>query len=151
MVSLAAFAGLRRGEIATTRGDQLADDYDGPVLRVLGKGGRTRLVPLDAGIAAQIAARGQGWTFPGQIDGHLSPAHVGKIVSRLMPGDWTAHTLRHRFASAAYSDARDIRAVQELLGHASVRTTQIYTAVPDGARRAAVAAAAAGYNLQAAG
>lgn len=51
-------------------------------------------------------------------------------------GEWTAHTLRHRFASTAYAGSRDIRTVQELLGHSSVATTQIYTAVPDGSIRA---------------
>lgn len=146
MVSLGAFVGLRRGEIATTRGDAVGEDLDGPVLRVTGKGGHVRVVPLDEGIAEQITARGPGWTFPGQIDGHLSPAHVGKLVSRVMPEGWTAHSLRHRFASAAYAHERDIRAVQELLGHKSVRTTQMYTAVPDRARRSAASAAAAGFN-----
>ena len=67
--------------------------------------------------------------------------HVGKIVSRLLPDGWTTHTLRHRFASAAYRADRDIRAVQDLLGHADVRTTQIYTAIPDHARRRACSAA----------
>lgn len=54
----------------------------------------------------------------------------------------TAHQLRHRFASAAYRATHDIRSVQELLGHASVATTQVYVAVPGEALRAAVAAAA---------
>ena len=73
--------------------------------------------------------------------GHLAPATVGIMVARELPGDWTCHTLRHRFASVAYRQDRDIRAVQELLGHTSVTTTQIYTAVPDGAKRRAAAAA----------
>lgn len=51
--------------------------------------------------------------------------------------------LRHRFASTAYVQARhDIRAAQELLGHASVKTTQVYTATASGAKRSAVEAAA---------
>lgn len=149
MVALAAFGGLRRGEIATTRGDNiledLSEDDDGYSLRVTGKGGRVRIVPLPDGVAHAVLARGEFWTFPGAIDGHLSPSRVGEIVSALMPDNWSAHTLRHRFASAAYAGDRDIRAVQELLGHASVRTTQIYTAVPNGARRAAVRHASAGY------
>lgn len=61
-----------------------------------------------------------------------------RTVSRIE----TTHTLRHRFASAAYRADRDIRAVQELLGHASVATTQIYTAVPDDAVRRAAGVAA---------
>lgn len=70
-----------------------------------------------------------------------APAHVGKLISRTLPAGWTTHTLRHRFASQAYAVDRDIRAVQELLGHASVVTTQIYTAIPDNARRRAAAGA----------
>lgn len=73
----------------------------------------------------------------------LSPAYVSKLISRALPAGVTAHMLRHRFASAAYRGERDIRTVQELLGHSNVATTQVYTAVPDGALRAAVEAAAA--------
>jgi site-specific recombinase XerD len=80
--------------------------------------------------------------FPGQVNGHLTSGYVSKLVSDALPPGWTAHTLRHRFASVAYSADRDIRAVQELLGHASVATTQIYTAIPKDALRRAVNAAA---------
>lgn len=153
MLSLGACAGLRRAEIAACRGDDLERDLDGWSLRVLGKGGRVRRVPLTDEIAEQIRARGPGWTFQGQVldgravlgdrsAGHLSAGRVGELVSELLPGAWTTHTLRHRFASAAYRADRDIRAVQELLGHVSVATTQIYTAVPDEAKRRAVLAAA---------
>lgn len=62
-------------------------------------------------------------------------------MSELLPGRWTAHTLRHRFGTVTYAADHDIRAVQELLGHASVATTQIYTAVPDDAKRRAALAA----------
>ena len=68
--------------------------------------------------------------------------YVGKLMSRALMAGWSAHSLRHRFAGLAYSVERDIRAVQELLGHASVRTTQIYTPVPSGALRTAVRGAA---------
>lgn len=153
MLALGACAGLRRAEIAACRGDDLERDLDGWSLRVLGKGGRVRRVPLTDEIAEQIRARGPGWTFQGQVldgravlgdrsAGHLSAGRVGELVSELLPGAWTTHTLRHRFASAAYRADRDIRAVQELLGHVSVATTQIYTAVPDEAKRRAVLAAA---------
>lgn len=47
-----------------------------------------------------ILDRGPGHVFPGRIDGHLSAAYVGKRISKLLPPNWTAHTLRHRFASA---------------------------------------------------
>lgn len=139
-IALAAGVGLRRAEIAAVRGEHVEDGPDGPVLRVVGKGGRERLMPIDDDLADLLRAR-EGWVFPSPNGGHLTPAHVGKIVSRLLPEGWTTHTLRHRFASSAYRADRDIRAVQELLGHADVRTTQIYTAIPDDARRRAQAAA----------
>ena len=153
MLALGACAGLRRAEIAACRGDSLERDLDGWSLRVTGKGGRVRRVPLTDEIAEQIHARGPGWTFQGQVRdgravlgdrsaGHLSAGRVGELVSDLLPGTWTTHTLRHRFASAAYRADRDIRAVQELLGHVSVATTQVYTAVPDDAKRRAARAAA---------
>lgn len=141
MLALGAGVGLRRAEIAAVRGEHVEDTLDGPVLRVVGKGGRERLLPIDDDLAARLRAR-RGWCFPSPNGGHLTPAHVGKIVSRLLPDGWTTHTLRHRFASAAYRADRDLRAVQELLGHASVATTQIYTAIPDDARRRARTAAA---------
>ena len=101
-----------------------------------------RVIPITNALAHEILAA-DGFLFPGQIDGHLSAAYVSKLISRALPEGWTAHTLRHRFASRAYVGAgKDIRAVQELLGHASVATTQIYTAVEDDVMRQAVAFAA---------
>lgn len=143
MVSLAAYSGLRRGEIAVVHRRDLVDTIDGWTLLVHGKGGKTRHIPLVDEVARRLRARPAGWVFPGQIDGHLSPAHVGKLISRALPDPWTAHTLRHRFATAAYRADRDLIAVQQLLGHASVATTQRYTALPDDALRRAVLGAVA--------
>lgn len=142
MVELASGAGLRCCEIAVVSTEHLVEDDDGWSLRVYGKGGKVRMVPLSDSLGAALRQAPAGYLFPGQIAGHLSAAYVSKLISRALPGDWTAHTLRHRFASRAYSADGDIRAVQELLGHASVVTTQIYTKVPDGALRRAVTAAA---------
>lgn len=143
MINLGAQAGLRCCEIATVHTENLVEDLDGWSLKVTGKGGRRRVVPLTRQLAFALRALPAGWVFPGQVDGHLSPAYVSKLVSDALPSGVTAHMLRHRFASKAYIGAgRDIRAVQELLGHSSVATTQVYTAVPDGAKRAGVEAAA---------
>lgn len=142
MVLLASQAGLRRGEIARAHTGDLVDDAHGYSLRVTGKGGTVRLVPLLDELAERLLKAPAGHLFPGQIDGHLSPSYVGKLVSRILGPGWTAHTLRHRFASRAYAAERDLRAVQELLGHAKPETTARYTAIPDGALRAAVRAAA---------
>lgn len=139
MSRLAAWAGLRCCEICRIHSDDITQDFIGWSLTVHGKGNKTRTVPLNKHLALELRTQPPGWLFPGQINGHLSPAYVSKLISTALPGQWTAHTLRHRFASRAYlGSGRDIRAVQELLGHASVATTQIYTAVPDDAKRAAV-------------
>lgn len=143
MIRLAAQAGLRCCEIAVVHTDDLIRDLVGWSLAAHGKGGKTRIVPLNPGLAAQLIDLSPGFAFPGRIDGHLSAAYVSKLMSRALPEDVTAHPLRHRFASVAYEGTGgDIRAVQELLGHASVATTQIYTKVPDGAKRRGVLAAA---------
>ncbi|MBW8025278.1 integrase [Clavibacter michiganensis subsp. michiganensis] len=142
MVQLGAQAGLRCCEIAVVHSDDLVQDMLGWSLRAHGKGNKVRLVPLSERLALTLRTLPPGYAFPGRIDGHLSSSYVSKLVSEALPEGWTAHTLRHRFASVAYSADRDIRAVQELLGHASVATTQIYTAIPSNALRRAVDAAA---------
>lgn len=151
MLMLAAYAGLRAAEIA---GLALADVTlalnDDGVLIVRGKGGRLRRVPLHPALAAELAAEltrrtggssGTGyryrtgldrWLFPGSQGGSITPGAVSRVLSRKLNG-YTGHQLRHRFASRIYARTRDLRAVQELLGHAQVSTTAIYTAIPDGA------------------
>lgn len=139
MCRLAAWAGLRCCEIARIHTNDLTQDLVGWSLTVHGKGNKIRTVPLNDRLTTQLRAVQPGYIFPGQDHGHLSAAYISKLISRTLPGQWTAHTLRHRFASRAYiGSGKDIRAVQELLGHASVATTQIYTAIPDDAKRAAV-------------
>lgn len=144
MVLLAARTGLRRGEIAQAHTDDLVTTMTGPSLLVRGKGRRQRLVPLSGEVARALREVPPGWVFPGQVDGHLSPGHVGKLMSSVLGQGWTAHTLRHRFATVAYAAQRDVFAVQQLLGHASPETTQIYVQLPDDALRAAVEAAGGG-------
>lgn len=143
MIRLAAHAGLRCCEIAAVRPRDVETDMVGSSLRVVGKGSRVRLVPLPDDLAAVVRNHDGEWLFPGQIDGHLSAAYVSKLVSQSLPEGVTAHMLRHRYATRAYAAERDLLAVQRLLGHASVATTQVYTRVPDGALRSAALAAAA--------
>lgn len=144
MVELGYRAGLRCCEICRVHGDDIERTPAGHTLRVLGKGSKVRLVPIADDLAHAIRDRAAGgWLFPGLIDGHLSAAYVSKLISAAMPDGVTAHQLRHRFGTRAYQlGGKDIRAVQELLGHASVATTQVYTLPADDAvRRAALAAA----------
>jgi len=145
IVQLAAVCGLRRGEIARAHREAVVRDLVGHSLRVLGKGGHERMVPLPRDLARTILAMPPGWLFPSTArgGGHLTPAHVGKIVSRLLPEGWTCHTLRHRCATVAYASRGDLRAVQELLGHAKPETTALYTLIPALAVRAAMEAASA--------
>lgn len=141
MVRLGAHAGLRCCEIAKVHADDLVRDLVGWSLRVTGKGDKVRIVPLGDDLARAIREH-DGYVFPGQIDGHISAEYVSRLVSRALPAGVTAHTLRHRFASRAFAGSKNLRAVQELLGHASIATTQIYTAVDDLDLREAAAAAA---------
>ena len=139
MVELGAFAGLRAGEISRVH----ARDFDGDMLLVHGKGGHERLVPIPGGHLQRALTTCDGWLFPNvQRGSHLTPNHVSKILSALLPAPWTAHTLRHRFGTRAYAGTRDLLAVSKLLGHASPETTLIYVQLPDDHLRTAVAAAA---------
>lgn len=142
MVLLAAKEGLRRGEIARVHTDDVELDALGTSLRVHGKGRRERLVPLCDEVRILLSEAPMGYLFPGQINGHLSPAHVGKLVSRVLAPSWTAHSLRHRCATKCYAEGRDLLAVQRILGHAKPETTQQYVLIPDSFVRAALAGAA---------
>lgn len=137
MVMLGRNCGLRVSEIAQVHRDDLADD----VLLVHGKGSKERELPiLDDWLLSRVRAA-EGWLFPNGRGGHLSPGHVSKLVSRALPGRWTAHPLRHRYATDALAGTNDLLAVMQLLGHSRPETTMIYTeVVNDRLRRAARAA-----------
>lgn len=131
MARLAGEAGLRRAEVAQVGADDLIRDLHGWSLIVHGKGGKQRVVPLNDALVAEFRAHATrpGYLFPGQVDGHISPRWVGTMISKMMPPGWTMHKLRHRCATLGYAGTGNLRGVQELLGHASVATTQRYTAV----------------------
>lgn len=143
---LAGAAGLRRGEIVRVNIADLSDDGASPFLLVRAKGGHDRLIPVTAEIAGLIRTRcaadpDGGWAFPSRDGGHIRPRWASKLAARVLPPGWSLHSLRHRFATTAYSADRDLLAVQRLLGHSSVATTQRYTAPPDDAMRRALDAA----------
>jgi integrase/recombinase XerC len=138
MLMLGRYAGLRRGEVAKVHSRDVASG----ALRVRGKGGVTRSIPLNPDLQHRLDLLPKGWAFPGQDHGHVSANHAGVILKRLLGEGHTGHMLRHTFASKAYAGTRDLRAVQTLLGHSKPETTARYTAVPDGALLAAVLAAA---------
>lgn len=138
MVRLAGDLGMRRAEVAQVHADDILQTADGYLLRILGKGRKERHVPMPTAIAEElltlIAKSGGGYAFPSPEGGHLSPHWVGSIVSRLLPPEYTMHKLRHRAATQAHrKSGGDLLLTSNLLGHASVATTQIYVA-PDYSR-----------------
>ncbi len=141
-IQLAGFCGLRRGEIARVHVDDVVEDGDGYSLRVVGKGGHVRYVPLPPLLAGELDSIKEGWAFPSPRGGHITADHLAKIVTRHLPPGVSTHTLRHRCATVAYAGTRDLRAVQELLGHSRPETTAGYAYVPQNAVRAAMQAAA---------
>ena len=138
MLRLGAECGLRRFEIAKVHSRDLMRGDDGWSLVVVGKGDVQRVVPVSDGLAAELRGAGSGYLFPGRWGGHVEASYVGKRLSRLLGDGWTAHSLRHRFATRAYGATHDVLLVSKLLGHASVVTTQRYVAMPDGRLRIAV-------------
>lgn len=113
------------------------------VLRITGKGGKTRLVPVIPAARAAVARyadlcpydlTADAPLFRGARGGPLNPRLVQKGMERArlqlgLPATATPHALRHSFATHLLSAGGDLRAIQELLGHASLSTTQGYTAV----------------------
>lgn len=123
---LAAETGLRRAELAVVHSSDVRRLVNGPALRVVGKGGVERHVPLPDDLALWIEFQ-RGYVFPGSRDGHMDPDSVGRWYKR--HARVKAHRLRHRYATLAYASSHDLSAVQDLLGHASPETTRIYVQV----------------------
>lgn len=143
MLRLSAEAGMRRGEVAQAHSRDLIEDDDGWWIRIHGKGGKERLVPLRDDLAEQLRALGPGYFFPGRYGvGHLSAAYVGKLVRRHLDDENTMHKLRHMFGTRTYRVKRDVFVVQELLGHASADTTRRYVKTRHEDLRSTVEAAA---------
>lgn len=133
-------AGLRIAEALSLTG---ADMPLGETLVVTGKGGKQRMVPLIPVVRDAVAdyARQSPWrvgpsdpVFRGAKGGLLSQGMVQKAMARArivlgLPATATPHALRHSFASHLLGAGADLRSLQELLGHASLGSTQIYTKV----------------------
>ncbi len=139
MAMLAAYCGLRRAEIARVH----RRDLVGEELLIRGKGGKVRAVPVTSFELLSRLGSATDWLFPNGQGDHLTPGHVGRLLSAAMPEGWTAHTLRHRMASVSYAGTRDLLAVGAVLGHSRPETTQRYVRLPSDAIRAAVIAASA--------
>ena len=140
-IRVAVETGMRRGEIARLRPADVIGQPGNYSLFVVGKGGHERTVPIADDLAEMIIAVPTDYVFTRRDGTQMTSDRLGLLMSQALPGEWTAHTLRHRFATMAYQVDTDLRAVQELLGHASPTTTAIYTKVPDNAMRRAAGAA----------
>ncbi|MEM7428126.1 MAG: site-specific tyrosine recombinase XerD [Pseudomonadota bacterium] len=140
LLELLYATGLRVSELVTlTRRSVQAGE---PILTVKGKGGRERMVPLSGAALEAVrrhleqAGTESKWLFPSRGKaGHLTrqmfavelkelAARAGIGANRISP-----HVLRHAFASHLLANGADLRAVQQMLGHADISTTQIYTHV----------------------
>jgi integrase len=137
MLLLGAFAGLRRAEIAGLHADHI--DLEVGRLTITGKGNKTRLVPVHPALLQhlEVVKASGGYAFPSTQGGHVTPTHVGRLVKPYL-GSLSTHALRHRFASQVHANSHDLRAVQDLLGHSSLATTQRYLQITDEQKSAAV-------------
>jgi integrase/recombinase XerC len=134
--------GLRISEALGLDGSALANGAEN-ALRVTGKGGKTRLVPVIPAASQAVAAyrklcpyhlEAGSPLFRGAKGGPLAPAIVQREMKNMrsalgLPDTATPHALRHSFATHLLGRGGDLRTIQELLGHASLSTTQIYTGV----------------------
>lgn len=137
--------GLRISEALGLNGEEAPAVGREDLLRITGKGGKTRLVPVLAPVREAIAVYralcpyptgGARPLFAGVRGGRLSPRIVQLAMERArgalgLSETATPHALRHSFATHLLSAGGDLRTIQELLGHASLSTTQIYTEVDE--------------------
>ena len=157
IVELLYASGLRVSELVTLSLNAVSNERK--MLLIKGKGGKERLVPL--GMPAREAIntylgvrqkflpaleKAQRFLFPSRgVEGHLTRRRVAQLMKDLAvragvdPAKLSPHVLRHAFASHLVAHGADLRSVQQLLGHADIATTQIYTHVQDERLRRLVA------------
>jgi len=157
IVELLYASGLRVSELVSL--PLIAVAGERRTILIKGKGGRERIVPLGAPARQAVDAylkvrarflpkleRAQRYLFPSRgREGHLTRRRVGQLMKDLAvaagvdPRKLSPHVLRHAFASHLVAHGADLRSVQQLLGHADIATTQIYTHVQDERLRKLVA------------
>lgn len=146
---LGGWCGLRCREIAGLRVENLRLHDTPPVVIVSAesaKGSRERVVQLSPWVVREIEAARlprSGWAFPDANGQPLEPWLLSRLGNEHLRGSGTKstmHQLRHRFASQLYQATKDLRLVQEMLGHASQSTTANYAAFSRSGASAAVAA-----------
>ncbi|MEZ2147064.1 tyrosine recombinase XerC [Bradyrhizobium sp. DN5] len=136
-------SGLRISEALGLKRREVPRPGEGDVLVVTGKGNKTRMVPVLQNVLALVQEYvamcpyplpAEGPIFVGARGGPLSPRIIQLAMERLrgalgLPDSATPHALRHSFATHLLSRGGDLRAIQELLGHSSLSTTQVYTGI----------------------
>ena len=142
MFELFYSSGLRLAELVSLESKAMQDDLNAGEVRVTGKGSKTRVVPLGshaiAALRAWVAIRDrlantdETALFVGARGGRMSPRVVQLRMKRWgiqqgINSNVHPHMLRHSFATHVLQSSGDLRAVQEMLGHASISTTQVYT------------------------
>jgi len=145
-------SGLRAEEIVGLELSSL--DFDAETVRVLGKGRKLRVVPfgepagkalaryLELSRPALAGGKGEGALFLSRSGRRLSTSDIRRRLAKwvrelTLAGHVSPHTLRHSFATHLLEGGADLRSIQELLGHASVSTTQLYTRVDPSRLRSA--------------
>lgn len=141
IVELMYSTGARVSEVVDLDLDEVSDDG---LIRVRGKGSKERIVPVGSFAAKSLDAylvrtrpelvklKGDSALFLNKLGGRLSRQSIWEIIQRAGSAsglEVSPHTLRHSFATHLIEGGADVRVVQELLGHASVSTTQIYTLI----------------------
>jgi len=136
-------SGLRISEALGLKRREVPRPGEGDVLIVTGKGNKTRMVPVLQNVLELVQdyvamcpypLPAEGPIFVGARGGPLSPRIIQLAMERLrgalgLPDSATPHALRHSFATHLLSRGGDLRAIQELLGHSSLSTTQVYTGI----------------------
>ncbi|MBR0844895.1 tyrosine recombinase XerC [Bradyrhizobium liaoningense] len=136
-------SGLRISEALGLKRREVPRPGEGDVLVVTGKGNKTRMVPVLQNVLELVQEYvamcpyplpAEGPIFVGARGGPLSPRIIQLAMERLrgalgLPDSATPHALRHSFATHLLSRGGDLRAIQELLGHSSLSTTQVYTGI----------------------
>jgi site-specific recombinase XerC len=128
IVRLIYATGVRVSELCSIRIEAI--DLDDGIIRVMGKGNKERVVFLDDATADAIDeyldGRTTGPLFVGYGGKPISPRTVQLLFRRYAPEGVTPHTIRHSYASELYRRSRNLRVVQENLGHTSIKTTEVY-------------------------
>ena len=128
IVRLIYATGVRVSELCSINIEDI--DFEEHTIRVRGKGDKIRTVFVDDETLEEIehfiGNKIAGPLFPGQQGKHLSPRTVQHIFRQYAPPGITPHKIRHSYASELYRRSKNLRVVQENLGHSSIKTTEIY-------------------------